>query len=557
MKDYVSMYIDQIENKKVVVGKKIRQFYLNIVKPIVDDNHPKYRYDASEGAFFIEFAERFCKQSKGKWRGKRVRMMLWQKAMFQTLLGVVDRETGKRRFNEAFIVVGRKNGKSWILSAFGIFLLLRTKGAEIYVAATTHAQASRIWEESRWIIENETILNKRFTSKVFPQKQTESKTSGSSFKVLSGNTKTQDGLNVAYAIIDEVHELSRKTYDILKQGMSAAIDEPIMLMITTAGFVREGLFDDTYNYAKQVLDGTIEGDSFMPVIYELDNEQEINDEEMWIKANPAIDVIKQRDFLRDMVAKMKVDMNLANTVKVKDFNLIGVENNAWLSYEDFVNEEVYSEQELRKFDNTMVLGGFDLSRTGDLTAFNTLLFDREKKKIIAITQYWITAKFLEDQRNMDSKIPFQAWIDRGLIRISGQELIDYHDIANYVAHNFQKYGWMYSNIYYDSYSAQYLVNELESLGYAKDHCLIAARQGYKTLSSPMQLLEAHLKNKTLVYQNNPVTRWCISNVELEQDRNGNMMPSKRSDKRTRKIDGFSVILNTYIGVEKNLNYYLE
>ncbi|HQB64521.1 MAG TPA: terminase large subunit [Fibrobacteraceae bacterium] len=116
---------------------------------------------------------------------------------------------------------------------------------------------------------------------------------------------------------------------------------------------------------------------------------------------------------------------------------------------------------------------------------------------------------------------------------------------------------MYSNIYYDSYSAQYLVNELESLGYAKDHCLIAARQGYKTLSSPMQLLEAHLKNKTLVYQNNPVTRWCISNVELEQDRNGNMMPSKRSDKRTRKIDGFSVILNTYIGVEKNLNYYLE
>ena len=193
MKDYVSMYIDQIENKKVVVGKKIRQFYLNIVKPIVEDNHPKYRYDASEGAFFIEFAERFCKQSKGKWRGKRVRMMLWQKAMFQTLLGVVDRETGKRRFNEAFIVVGRKNGKSWILSAFGIFLLLRTKGAEIYVAATTHAQASRIWEESRWIIENETILNKRFTSKVFPQKQTESKTSGSSFKVLSGNTKTQDG----------------------------------------------------------------------------------------------------------------------------------------------------------------------------------------------------------------------------------------------------------------------------------------------------------------------------------------------------------------------------
>ena len=193
----------------------------------------------------------------------------------------------------------------------------------------------------------------------------------------------------------------------------------------------------------------------------------------------------------------------------------------------------------------------------DITAFTTLLFDKEKHRPIAISMYWITANFYKKQVESKSKVPWAAWLDRGLIRISGTELIDYHDVANYVISNFQRHGWMYQYINYDSYSAQYLVEELASMGYAKDHCLIATRQGAITLSIPMQTLEAHLKQDIICYQNNPVTKWMLSNVQLAKDRNGNYMPKKYDDKLERKIDGVATILNCYVSLTKNIDYYLS
>lgn len=554
--DYLKEYIDKIESKEITVSKRIYQFYVNVIKPIVEDKSEKYYYDLNKGLFFIEFAETFCKQSKSKWHGKKIKLMLFQKAKYQCLLGILDRKTGKRRFKEVFDLRGRKNGKSQENSIFAEFLTLVTKGAEIYVAATTFAQASRIWEETRYMIENQKDIKNRFKIKVFPTQTIENTRTHSKFKVLSKNTDSQDGLNVTAAIIDEVHQLKREVYDLLKQGTSAQ-EEPIISMITTAGFLREGLFDDIYNYSKQVLDGVIEDDSLMPLLYELDNQDEMEKEECWIKANPALYVIKDPEFLQQEITRMKIDANLANTVKVKDFNIIGVENVIWLSFDQFNNEEKYTEEELKKFDNSIVIGGFDLSRTGDMTAFSTLLFDKEKRKIIAITMYWVTAHFLEEQKKNNSKVPWSAWIERGLIRVSGDKLIDYHDIANYVISNFKTHNWIYAKINYDSYSAQYLVEELVSMGFSKDYCLVATHQGAKTLSIPMQTMEAHLKEKILVYQNNPVTKWNFSNAEMEQDRNGNYMLKKAMDKRLRKIDGVATILNGYVSLCENIDYYMN
>jgi phage terminase large subunit-like protein len=363
-------------------------------------------------------------------------------------------------------------------------------------------------------------------------------------------------LNASGAIIDEIHELARGIYDILQQSMSTR-KEPLMNMITTAGFIRQGLFDDKYEYAVQVLDGALEDDRFFPLIYELDDAKEIEDESMWIKANPAIDVIKSREFLRANVQKMKGEPNFANTVKTKDFNIIGIENRAWLPFEQLNVTDVYTEQELRAFDNSIVLGGMDLSRTTDMTAFTTLVFDKGRHRPIAITMYWITAQFLAEQKAKASKVPWDAWVARGLVRISGSELIDYHDIVNYIAYNFQIYGWMYRYINYDRYSAGYLIQELAAMGYSEKYCLIATAQGARTLSVPMQTLGAHLSEKRLCYQNNPVTKWCLSNVQLEDDRNGNYMPKKNGGNIERKIDGFATILDCYVSLCENIDYYLN
>lgn len=559
MSCYVTEYIDKIRSGEIVTSKKVKQLYFKIIEPIVKDQDPKYKYLPELGEIFIDFAENLCKQSKGEWAGKLMELMLFQKAKYQALFGIVERETGKRRFHEVFDVRARKNGKSSENSVLGLYLMSIEPGAEVYVAATTSAQARRVWEESQSMVQQSKSLTKHMGHKVFPIPTIYSRKGKSYYKVLSKNVATFDGLNVSGAVIDEVHELPRGIYDILKQATSAR-DEWMISMITTSGFVRNGLFDDMYEYAEKVLNGVIDAPRFFPLIYELDEENEMYIEDSWPKANPALDMIKKREELKANVEQIKGDPNFANTVKTKDFNIRGVENKAWISFEDINNTEEYTEEQLRKFDNTIVIGGFDLSRTTDMTAANTLLFDRENNKTIAITMYWITQKFLDEQRRPDqsgSYVPWEAWIERGLVRVSGLNAIDYHDVANWFVSNHHKYGWIYQYINYDSWSANYLVEELASMGFSKEACLIPTIQGYKTLSVPMQTLETDLKEKNLVYQNNDITKWCFTNVEMVQDRNGNVMPKKVNDQRHRKIDGMAVILNTYVSFSANRSYYLD
>lgn len=555
---YISEYIDKIRSGEIIVSKKVKQLYFKIIEPIIKDQDPKYKYLPELGEIFIDFAEKLCKQSKGEWAGKFMKLLLFQKAKYQAVFGIVERETGKRRFHEIFDVRARKNGKSSENSVLGLYLMSIEPGAEVYVAATTSAQARRVWEESQSMVQQSKALTKHMGSKVFPIPTIYSKRGKSYYKVLSKNVSTFDGLNVSGAVIDEVHELPRGIYDILKQATSAR-DEWMISMITTSGFVRNGLFDDMYEYAEKVLDGVIDAPRFFPLIYELDDEIEMFEEEAWLKANPGLDTIKKREELKANVEQIKGDPNFANTVKTKDFNVRGVENKAWISFEDINNTEVYTEEQLRKFDNSIVIGGFDLSRTTDMTAANTLLFDPENDKVIAITMYWVTQKFLDEQRRPNqsgSYVPWDAWIDRGLVRVSGTNAIDYHDVANWFISNHHKYGWIYQYINYDSWSANYLIEEMSAMGFARDLCLIPTIQGYKTLSVPMQTLETDLKEKKLVYQNNDITKWCFTNVEMVQDRNGNVMPKKVNDQRHRKIDGMAVILNSYVSFSANRSYYM-
>lgn len=557
--NYVQEYIDKIRSGEIVTSKKVKKLYFNIIEPIIKDQDPIYKFNEELGEVFIDFAQGLCKQSKGEWAGKEIELMLFQKAKYQSIFGIVERETGKRRFKQIFDVRGRKNGKSSENAVLGLYMAAIEPGAEVYAAATVASQARRVWEESQSMIQQSKSLTKHFGFKVFPTPTIYTKKGKSYYKVLSKNVSTFDGLNVSAAIIDEVHELPRSIYDILIQATSAR-EEWLLSMISTAGFVRKALYDDIYEYAEKVLDGIINAPGLFPLIYELDNLDEMFNEDSWIKANPGLGVIKKIDSLRENVEQMKVDMNFANTVKTKDFNIRGVENRAWMSFDDINNEETYSDEELEQFKNTVVLGSFDLSRTTDMTAVNTLLFDRKKKRPIAITMYWITQKFLDDQKRPDQSgnfIPWDAWIERGLVRISGTNAIDYHDIANYIVSNHKKYGWIYQFINYDSWSANYLVEELSAMGFARDTCLIPTPQGFKTLSVPMQTLETDLKEKFLCYQNNDVTKWCFTNVELVLDRNGNMMPKKVNDQKHRKIDGVAAILNTYVSFCANRDYYLN
>lgn len=556
--DFVSEYYNKIKSGEIIVSYWIRTFYEKHIMPIIWGKSDKYYFDKMKGYMFIEFAQTFCVQTKDKWAGKPIEFLLFQKAKWQAIFGILNRKTHKRRFQEIFDTRGRKNGKTAENATLGIFMTLLEQGAETYAVATTASQARITWEASASMIPKSTQLSNSLKSKVFPRPEictTSKKRSKSSYYAMPNNPENLDGLNVSCALIDEVHALKREIYDIFKQGTTAR-SQPLISIIGTNGFVRGGLYDDEFDYAKKVIEGIVEDDTLFPLLYIQDDIKEIEDERMWIKSNPAIDVIKDREKLRGYVERMKSDLSFRNSVLTKDFNYLGVTNKSWYSGEmilkgrfgkysefevGFANSEV-QEKFLKRFDGQIVVGGFDLSRTRDMTAFTTLLFDNGS--IIAKTMYFVPKSFFDIDYVKGSKINFRAWVDRGLLRISGDTQIDYHDITAYILEEIQKHSYVYEFIGFDAWSANYLVSELTNYGFSKQSCLKPIRQGAQSLNLPISEVDSLLDERKLCFLNNPITQWCFSNVEMKlDDKNKTKQPIKSDEKSINKIDGYMTILD--------------
>ena len=562
--NYTREYIDKIQRGEIIVSKRVAKWYVEHILPIIDGKSDKYTFKEAKGEKFIKFVEGFCKQSKGKWAGKPFELLLFQKAKWQAIFGIVHKDTGLRRFQEIFDLRGRKNGKTSEHACLGLYLTMVEKGAEIYVSATTRAQALRTWEESQSILDQSTTLSKCMKYKVFPQ-PTIYTTKGysaipSNYKVLSKNVKTFDGLNASGALIDEIHELPRSIYDILKQSMTAR-EEPLLSMISTAGFQRKQLFDDEYDYACNVIDNLVNDDTLFPLLYELDDPNEVADEECWIKANPGIDVIKDRDKLRQNVIRMQSDANFGLSVKIKDFNIIGVQRQVWLTAQEINNGEwgLYSKEEVgewgtpkwwdfvKKFNNQITLLGYDLSMSLDMSSVSVLLFDGARDSIILLPMFFITESFLESEDCITSKVPFRQWVDRGLIRIAGRERVNYNAIVSYISEELpSQFGYVYQFIAYDPWNSSMVVDALDLRGYSEKYVQSAVRQGRQTLSEPCKEFLVRMREKRITYLGNPVMKWQLSNVEMEPDINGNIMPKKVNDKREKKIDGFMASLNALV-----------
>ena len=281
--NYIKEYINQIDEGKTVVGEKVKKIYKRLLKESDDKSLPFY-FDEETGNRPIKFIETFCKQAEGE-IGKPIKLELFQKAYIQALFGFIYRDTGLRRFNETMFLVGRKNGKTTMLSAIALYMMIADGegSAECYSVATKKDQASKAFKSACAMQaqspEIRAIINKRRTDMYMPS-------TFSSFEPLSSDSDTLDGLNSHLVIIDELHAIKdRNLYDVMKQSTSSR-RQPLVVMITTAGYVRECIFDEIYDYANNVLNGTVKNDSFLPVLYELDKTEEWKDIKCWAKANP-------------------------------------------------------------------------------------------------------------------------------------------------------------------------------------------------------------------------------------------------------------------------------
>lgn len=279
-------YWYKIKTKQEIVSDKVRRVYKKLVTDI-SSTKSEWEYNAKRANHAIEFIENFCKHSKGKMGGKPFLLELWQKAMTAALFGFVHKIDGVRKYREFMLIVARKNGKSAWGSAIALYLMVADNepGPEIVSAATKKDQAKIIWSEAKRMVKKSPILSKRIRTLVA---EMISDFNDGSFKPLSSDSNTLDGLNVHCSLIDELHAIEDKNlYDVIVDGMTAR-EQPISIITTTAGTVREGIFDIKYEEAERIINGYDDPEGYkdervLPIIYELDKREEWIDPKCWKK----------------------------------------------------------------------------------------------------------------------------------------------------------------------------------------------------------------------------------------------------------------------------------
>ena len=544
-------YHEKIQSGEEVVSIKVKKTYEKLVRDL-EDNKSEWEYDPKRANHAIEFVENFCKHSKGKMGGKPFLMELWQHAMTAALFGFIHKIDGTRKYREFILIVARKNGKSAWGSAIALYMQLADgePGPEIVSAATKKDQAKIIWSEAKRMVKKSPTLTKRCRTLV---SEIVSDYNDGTFKPLSSDSNTLDGLNVHCSLIDELHAIEDKNlYDVIVDGMTAR-EQPISIITTTAGTVREGIFDIKYDECERIINGYGDGsyidERVLPIIYELDSRLEWTDPKCWKKANPGLGTIKNTDQLASKVNKAKENPLLVKNLLCKDFNIRETSSEAWLTFEQLNNQDKFDLEELKP---TYGIGGADLSSTTDLTNATVIFMIPDSNKIYVLQMYFLPEDLLE-QRVREDKIPYDIWRDLGLLRTVPGNKVHYKFVTEWFLEVQNDLDIYIPWIGYDSWSATYWVEEMKN-NFGKE-AMEAVIQGKKTLSGPMKSLGADLEAKNINYNNNPILKWCLSNTSIDIDKNNNIQPSKGTNQR-RRIDGVAGLLNAYVVLERHYDEYM-
>lgn len=545
-------YWEQIDYGKIVVCNKIRRTYKKLVYDLTANNS-EFFYSHKRANHIIEFAENYCRHSKGKYGGQPVRLELWEKALLAASFGFIDIE-GYRKYREVILIVGKKNGKSLLASIVGLYLQLADNepGPEVYAVATKRDQAKIIWSEAKRMRNKSPILRERTRALVA---EIVSDFNEGVFKPLASDVDTLDGLNIHGALMDEIHQWKNglALYDIIVDGTTAR-EQPFTFITSTAGKIREDLYDHKYDYATQVINGYFDpsgykDERFLAFIYELDKREEWKDPKCWKKANPGLGTIKNERTLAEKVERAKKNPLLVKNLVCKEFNIRETSTEAWLTFEQLNNTATYDLSELKP---RYCIGGLDLSETTDLTCA-TILFRVPGDEIIYVKQmYWLPADRFE-QRVKEDKIPYDKWHEQGLLRLSEGNKINYKDVTNWFLEVQNDLDIYIYKIGYDSWNSVYIIDELkQNFGKESTEAVI---QGKKTMSSPMKNFAADLEAKKINYNNNPILKWNLSNAAIDIDKNNNISLCKTSNSR-RRIDGVASLLDAYIAYERNYEDYM-
>lgn len=484
MKNYIYEYYQKINDGSITVGRWIHLVYEYIVKGL---EQKLFVFDSKKANKAISWMEAHCFHVEGPLAPGNLKFELWEKAMLSCIYGIVDADTGYRIFREILFLVGRKNGKSIVASAIGDYEFQENGGygARVYNIAPKLDQADIIYmnawammqldpeyQEKKQAVEakrklthervedDPTIPVKRMSDLFFPA-------TNSTFKKIAFSAKKSDGFNPSLGICDEIAawegDGGLKQYEVLKSGMGAR-PEAFLLSCTTAGYINDGIYDELLKRATRFLLGDSKEKRLLPFLYMIDDIEKWNDINELQKSNPNLGVSVTVDYLLEEIAVAEGSLSKKAEFIVKYCNLKQNSSLAWLASQ--VVEKMCGEQlRLEDFQSSYCVAGIDLSQTTDLTAATVII--EKNGELYVFAKFWLPAEKIQEATERDG-VPYNIYLQRGLLDASGDNYVDYHDCYNWLTTLVEQYEILPLKIGYDRYSAQYLVQDLNSYGFQTD-----------------------------------------------------------------------------------------
>jgi phage terminase large subunit-like protein len=532
-----SWYAEQVVNGNIIASKNVIlacKRHFNDLERAKNGEFP-YIFDKKLAHRPILFIEKYCRPSKGNY--KQLILQPWQHFILGSLFGWVHKETGLRRFREGLIFVGRKNGKTTLISGVSLYGVSKDgeNGADIPLLANSMKQARILFDEAKAMIKASPKLKKRFRplrdaihfdktfSKIEPQ---------------ASDSEKLDGLNTHMGVFDEIHEYKDyKLINVIKNSRQSR-EQPLLIYITTAGYQLDGPLMNYYEQGVDVLNGVITDERTFYYLAELDDEIEFEKPEMWIKANPNLGVsIKLSDMIEDWEKAKRTPSERTDFI-TKRFNIFV--NNSEESFLDFETiKKNNKERDLADFVNIPCVGGFDLSDTEDFTSACLEFPIVETGEVFVLSHSWIPSKKVLEG---NEKIPYREYEELGLLTIIPGEYVKKEYVYDWFVSHSERF--IIEKIMYDPAKAFGLIEALNTYGFETE----VVRQGYLTLGPAVDDIKERFLDGNVIFNNNRLFRWYINNVKMVEDRNRNKIPTKVG--RYRKIDGFAAFLNAHTGVMK-------
>lgn len=550
--NYVKEYYSRIASGDITACEEVKSVYKRMTEEMDrrDDDSFPFWFSEETGQYVIDFIEKFCRHYQGDHAGELVKLELFQKAFVQNLFGWLEKKTNLRRFREYFFEVARKHGKSFLSGCIAVYMLTADgeQGAEIYSAATKLDQAKIIYNAAKNIIDQSPDLRALVKS---TREGLTFRVTRSVMRPLPNESKSLDGLNIHFAALDEIHEQKdRNMYDVLRQGTKAR-RQPLIGCITTSGFRREGLYDSLHDYADDVAKGNIRDDRMFPVIYKLDNEDEWQDPKAWIKANPGLGTIKSYVQLADDVERARNDASYLPTLLCKDFDIKQNENAAWLPLSIIEND---AEVTMEYLEHSYAIGGCDLSAISDLTCASLIIRKPGDDIIYVLQHYFIPeSKAAAIDNASVQEAPYRLWEEKGWLTINEGAAVDYNKVTEWFCEMVTGHDIRPLWICYDRALAGYWQEQMIGMGFEMEKI----PQGPFTWSQPMKEMGAAFEEHRVVYQNNPMLKWCLCNTavkSLNKDGIETIQPVKIQSQR--RIDGTVSLLNAWVGYVRHFDEYM-